>query len=126
MSTQHFYFRRARYSSYDVSMWNMSSLLPPGIAALFAFGGGIAMAILGMDQVVRLPFLLTSTVLTREASSGGEDLSRARWRDRGRRMAETSDSSSLWRSRRLCILERGRSRRRCLGGRLLGVLVIER
>ncbi|GAA5913636.1 uncharacterized protein JCM6883_004031 [Sporobolomyces salmoneus] len=49
---EHFIFRRFSFTSgYDLSIWDRSSKLPPGIAALFASFCGAALYIVGMDQV---------------------------------------------------------------------------
>jgi len=48
---EHFLFRKGRFSSYDLAIWDRSSLLPPGLAALFASLCGAAFVVLGMDQV---------------------------------------------------------------------------
>lgn len=50
--TEHFVFRRHSFTSgYDLSIWDRSSKLPPGIAALFASFSGAAFCVVGMDQV---------------------------------------------------------------------------
>ncbi|GAA6022870.1 hypothetical protein JCM11491_007025 [Sporobolomyces phaffii] len=49
---EHFVFRRHSFTTgYDLSIWDRSSQLPPGIAALFASFCGAAFCIIGMDQV---------------------------------------------------------------------------
>ncbi|GAA6003708.1 uncharacterized protein JCM10292_000696 [Rhodotorula paludigena] len=48
---EHLLFRRGRFSAYDLSVWDRSSKLPPGIAALLASLCGAAFVVLGMDQV---------------------------------------------------------------------------
>ncbi|BGP48622.1 hypothetical protein JCM10450v2_004498 [Rhodotorula kratochvilovae] len=48
---EHFLFRGGRFSSYDLAIWDRSSKLPPGLAALFASLCGGAFVVLGMDQV---------------------------------------------------------------------------
>ncbi|GAA5874386.1 hypothetical protein JCM16303_005836 [Sporobolomyces ruberrimus] len=49
---EHFLYRRHFFTSgYDLSIWDRSSKLPPGIAALFASFCGAAFCVVGMDQV---------------------------------------------------------------------------
>ncbi|GAA5979685.1 hypothetical protein JCM5350_003812 [Sporobolomyces pararoseus] len=49
---EHFLFRRGSFTSgYDLSIWDRSSKLPPGVAALFASFCGAAFYVIGMDQV---------------------------------------------------------------------------
>lgn len=46
--TEHFLFARRRY---DITAFNTPSRLPPGLAAIVAFGFGIMGAVMGMAQV---------------------------------------------------------------------------
>ncbi|KAH3899145.1 cytosine permease SCDLUD_004572 [Saccharomycodes ludwigii] len=47
---EHFIFRRNKFSTYDVSIWNKFSELPIGLAGVFAiFTGGFGVAV-GMDE----------------------------------------------------------------------------
>ncbi|KAF6226319.1 hypothetical protein HO133_009185 [Letharia lupina] len=45
--TEHFIFKQRKY---DITIWNSPGLLPPGIAAVFAFCFGIFGAVMGMSQ----------------------------------------------------------------------------
>ncbi|ORY84106.1 NCS cytosine-purine permease [Leucosporidium creatinivorum] len=49
--TEHFVFRRNSFGAYHIPSWNSIKSLPPGIAALFSSFCGVAMVVLGMDQV---------------------------------------------------------------------------
>ena len=46
--TEHFIFKKRQY---DLSIWNTPAKLPPGIAAIVAFGFGVFGAVMGMAQV---------------------------------------------------------------------------
>jgi len=48
--SEHFFYKRG-FAGYDPSIYMDASLLPPGIAAIIAFGFGIMGAVLGMAQV---------------------------------------------------------------------------
>lgn len=48
---EHLLFRRGTFASYDLSVWDRSSRLPPGLAALFASLCGAGLVAVGMDQV---------------------------------------------------------------------------
>lgn len=48
--TDHFIFKRG-INGYNVGIYRDAALLPPGIAAVIAFGFGIMGAVLGMSQV---------------------------------------------------------------------------
>ncbi|BGP08513.1 hypothetical protein JCM10049v2_004360 [Rhodotorula toruloides] len=68
---EHLLFRRGHFSSYDLSLWDRSSKLPPGIAALFASFCGAAFCVVGMDQVwYRGP--LAVSLAGPSASAGGD------------------------------------------------------
>ncbi|GAA5966675.1 hypothetical protein JCM21900_005649, partial [Sporobolomyces salmonicolor] len=65
------YRRRSFTSGYDLTIWDRSSMLPPGVAALFASFSGAAFCIIGMDQVwYRGP--LARSITGASASSGGD------------------------------------------------------
>ncbi|GAA5929241.1 hypothetical protein JCM1841_004753 [Sporobolomyces salmonicolor] len=65
------YRRRSFTSGYDLTIWDRSSMLPPGVAALFASFCGAAFCIIGMDQVwYRGP--LARSITGASASSGGD------------------------------------------------------
>ena len=68
---QHLLFRKGRFSAYNLSFWNRSSQLPPGLAALFASLCGAALVVVGMDQVwFRGP--LAKLVTGTDAHAGGD------------------------------------------------------
>ncbi|KAF8991744.1 cytosine-purine permease, partial [Cyathus striatus] len=48
---EHFIFRRADYSAYDISIWNAPRKLPSGLAAVGAGLAGFGVAVACMDQV---------------------------------------------------------------------------
>lgn len=48
--TDHFFFKHG-INGYDISIYRSPALLPPGVAAVVAFGFGIMGAVLGMSQV---------------------------------------------------------------------------
>ncbi|SGY20562.1 BQ5605_C016g08093 [Microbotryum silenes-dioicae] len=48
---EHWYFRKGRFTSYDSSVWDSRSLLPPGIAAIVSSLVGAALVVVSMDQV---------------------------------------------------------------------------
>ncbi|SCZ88097.1 BZ3500_MvSof-1268-A1-R1_Chr2-1g04187 [Microbotryum saponariae] len=48
---EHWYFRKGRFTSYDISVWDSRSLLPPGIAAIVSSLVGAALVVVSMDQV---------------------------------------------------------------------------
>ncbi|KAM3432274.1 hypothetical protein NHJ13734_006930 [Beauveria thailandica] len=47
---EHYIFRRARFTSYDLDGWNTPSRLPHGIGASVAFGLGVVAWCMGMSQ----------------------------------------------------------------------------
>ncbi|GAA5967699.1 hypothetical protein JCM11641_005739 [Rhodosporidiobolus odoratus] len=68
---EHFLFRQARFSSYDLRIWDRSAKLPLGLAALFASLCGAAFCVLGMDQVwYRGPFAVS--IGGPDATAGGD------------------------------------------------------
>ncbi|GAA5902554.1 hypothetical protein JCM6882_009315 [Rhodosporidiobolus microsporus] len=68
---EHFLYRGGRFSSYNVDVWDRSSKLPLGLAALFASFCGFAFCVLGMDQVwFRGPF--ATSISGPEAHAGGD------------------------------------------------------
>ncbi|KAG0664655.1 hypothetical protein C6P46_001251 [Rhodotorula mucilaginosa] len=68
---EHLLFRKGRFSAYDLTFWNRSSRLPPGLAALFASLCGAALVVVGMDQVwFRGP--LAKLVTGPDAHAGGD------------------------------------------------------
>lgn len=68
---QHLLFRKGRFASYDLSIWDRSSRLPPGLAAITASLCGAAFIVVGMDQVWwRGPF--AKMVAGPEATTGGD------------------------------------------------------
>lgn len=129
---QHFLFRKGRFSSYDVAIWDRSSLLPPGLAALFASLCGAAFVVLGMDQVVRrLPFpfahsalphsfahsppssLLSSPCITHSGTAGSLP---KQFPGPTHMQAETSGSRRAWQSRPSCSCRAGSWKRGSLVG----------
>ena len=48
--TEHFLFKHG-YSGYDVSIYTIPALLPPGVAAVTAFLFGVLGAVMGMSQI---------------------------------------------------------------------------
>ncbi|GAA6062767.1 hypothetical protein JCM10212_006880 [Sporobolomyces blumeae] len=69
---EHFVFRRRSFTSgYDLAVWDRSSRLPPGLAALVSSFCGAAFVVVGMDQVwFRGP--LARLVTGPTAESGGD------------------------------------------------------
>ncbi|POY75118.1 hypothetical protein BMF94_1748 [Rhodotorula taiwanensis] len=68
---EHLLFRKGRFASYDLSIWDRSSRLPPGLAAITASLCGAAFIVVGMDQVWwRGPF--AKMVAGPEATTGGD------------------------------------------------------
>ncbi|GAA6041126.1 hypothetical protein JCM8097_004128 [Rhodosporidiobolus ruineniae] len=68
---EHLLFRKGRFAAYDLAVWDRSSKLPPGIAALFASFCGAALCVVGMDQVwYRGP--LAKLVSGPDVHSGGD------------------------------------------------------
>lgn len=49
---EHIVFRQARYSAYDITIWDNKRSLPTGTAALFSSFVGAGLVVLSMDQVV--------------------------------------------------------------------------
>jgi purine-cytosine permease-like protein len=48
---EHFVFRRRDFSLYDLTLFNKPKLLPPGIAAVFAFWCAVGIIVPSMSQV---------------------------------------------------------------------------